>query len=299
MKLLLKLAAFAIVLLALFTLVLGLALRNNPAREAIGTMATTPSQEATIEYYASGPDRGETVVLLPSFARAVSDFNELVPVLNEAGYRTLAIQFRGVEGSTLPDSDMTLHDYAADVKAVLDKEQVVSALVVAHAYGNRVARTFAHDYPGRSHGLVLLAAGGEEPTPKATSRAIIKAQLALLPASMRKDAVDFAFFAAGNPVPPWWVRGWYPRAGLAQANATRAMRTQRTDPAWAGAGNDPMVILEPAEDAAAAGAGESLRRRYPERVQLHIVPDAGHALLPEQPDLTARLVLEALSGFEQ
>lgn len=286
-------------MLVLMATIFSLAVRDTPARDPLGLEATTPSDQAAIEYFVSGPDSGNTVVLLPSYARSVADFNELVPALNNAGYRTLGIQFRGVEGSTLPDTDMTLHRYAADVKAVLDAQRIASATIVAHAYGNRVARTFAHDYPERSHGLVLLAAGGEEPTPKATSRAILKAQMAILPRSTRTEAVEFAFFAEGNAVPPWWVGGWYPKAGFAQAMATRAIQTPLTDPAWAAAGNDPIVILEPAEDAAAAGAGETLRQRHPDRVQLHIVENAGHALLPEQPDLTARLVLEALAGFEQ
>ena len=60
-----------------------------------------------------------------------------------------------------------------------------------------------------------------------------------------------------------------------------------------------MVILEPAEDAAAAGAGEVLRQRHPDRVQLRIIEQAGHALLPEQPELVARLILETLPEFER
>lgn len=277
-----------------------LGLRDNPGRAAIGAAAVTVSGGATIEYFVSGPEGGyPVVVLLPSYARSVSDFNELAYSLNQAGYLTVAVNLRGVEGSSLPDTDMTLHDYAADVKAVLDAERHTSAIIVAHAYGNRIARTFAHDYPDLSDGLVLLAAGGEEPTPQATSLAILKAQVSTLPRSIREESVRFAFFAEGNPVPAWWISGWYPAAGLAQANATRAIQTSRTNPLWAAGGNDPMVILEPAEDAAAAGAGEVLLHRHPGRVQLKIVKDAGHALLPEQPGEVARLVLEALSSVQR
>ncbi len=272
--------------------------RDNPARPALGAAAVVQSDCAEIQYYLSGPTEGESVVLLPGWARSVSDFNELVTELNTAGYRTLAINAQGIEGSTLADSDMTLHDYAADVKAVLDAEQYGSVVIVAHAYGNRIARTFAHDYPNRSHGLVLLAAGGEKPTPTVVSQAIMKTQFSLLPYATREKAVDFAFFAEGNTVPDYWVSGWYPRAGLAQANATRAISTDRTDPAWVAGGDDPMVILEPAEDAAAAGAGDVLKRRHPERVTLRFVKNAGHALLPEQPEETARLVLQALARFK-
>lgn len=292
-KLLLLLCVIAVLLVSLYKI----GLRDNPGRSAIGAAASVQSGSASIEYYVSGPAEGKPVILLPSWARAVSDFNELVTELNAAGFRTLAINARGVEGSTLPDSNITLHAYAADVKSVLDAEQYPSVAIVAHAYGNRIARTFAHDYPNRSHGLVLLAAGGEKPTPKAVSQAIMKIQFSLFPYAVREQATQFAFFAEGNTVPEWWVSGWYPAAGIAQANATRAISTDRTDQAWVAGGDDPMVILEPAEDAAASGAGEVLSQRHPDRVTLRIIDNAGHALLPEQPEETARLVIEAVAGF--
>ncbi|MFK7732543.1 MAG: alpha/beta fold hydrolase [Pseudomonadales bacterium] len=297
MNMLKKLLMLLCVLAALLVSLYKIGLRDNPGRPAIGVATSVQSGSANIEYYVRGPAEGTPVVLLPGWARSISDFNELVTELNAAGYRTLAINARGVEGSTLPDSDMTLHAYAADVKSVLDTEQYSSVAIVAHAYGNRIARTFAHDYPNHSHGLVLLAAGGEEPTPKAVSQAIMKIQFSLFPYAVREQATEFAFFAEGNRAPQWWVSGWYPTAGIAQANATRAISTGRTDPAWVAGGDDPMVILEPAEDAAASGAGEVLMQRHPNRVTLRIIDKAGHALLPEQPEETARLVIEALAGF--
>ena len=45
------------------------------------------------------------------------------------------------------------------------------------------------------------------------------------------------------------------------------------------------------------GSGAVLRDRHPERVELQFIDNAGHAHMPEQPDETARLVLEALSDF--
>lgn len=295
-----RLILIAISVFFIFVALLMLGVRDNPGREPIGAASVTSSGGATIEYFVNG-SRGSypVVVLLPSYARSVSDFNELVSSLNQAGYQTVAVNPRGVGGSSLPDIDLTLHDYAADVKAVVSAEQLTSVIVVGHAYGNRIARTFAHDYPDLSDGLVLLAAGGEKPTPKATSLAIIKAQISVLPWSIRKEAVSFAFFAEGNSVPDWWVSGWYPKAGLAQANATRAIQSSRTNPRWVTGGNDPIVVLEPVEDAAASGAGEVLLHRHPGRVRLEFVNDAGHALLPEQPESIARLVLEALSSLQR
>lgn len=107
------------------------------------------SGDAQIHYFASGNEPAPTVALLPSFARSASDFNELVAELNAAGYRTLAMQPRGVDGSTLPSWSMTLHGYAGDVRAMLAAEGISEpVIVVGHAYGNRVARSFASEWIG-------------------------------------------------------------------------------------------------------------------------------------------------------
>ena len=62
------------------------------------------------------------MILLPSFGRSVSDFNELAIGLSEAGHRTIAWPPRGIDGSTLPSGEIDLLDSAGDVLAVLDAE---------------------------------------------------------------------------------------------------------------------------------------------------------------------------------
>ena len=46
-------------------------------------------------------------------------------------------------------------------------------------------------------------------------------------------------------------------------------------------------MLVPLKDA------EALRARFPEQVELVVIPNAGHALLPEQPEL----VMDAITTF--
>jgi len=294
---------FRRILMALLVLVCALAvllycaLADNDARPAIGERRIAQSGELQIHYFSSGEKTATPVVLLPSYARSASDFNELINKLNLAGYRTLAVQPRGIDGSDLSSLNITYHDLAADLAAVLDAENFKSSVsIVAHAFGNRVARTFAKDYPNRSHQLILLAAGGEEPTPADVSSAIMKAVFGIFPDSQRREAVAFAFFAKASEVPNYWMNGWYPLAGLAQGNATAASTTEATNPRWAEGGNDQIVILQPDEDAAAEHGAASLLERFPQRVSVHLIKDAGHAILPEQPEQVASLVVGALDG---
>ena len=129
------------------------------------------------------------------------------------------------------------------------------------------------------------------PTPADVSNAIGQAMLDVTPAQMRRDAVAFAFFAEGNEVSADWLRGWYPRAGLAEQKAVGAMPYE----AWGHAGRAPVLVLQPASDKAAAEGGQMLKDAFPDRVEFVLVPGAGHALLPERPALVATEVRRFLS----
>lgn len=259
-----------------------LLLRDRPAEPAYGERVVIRGPAGELAYHRAGA--GEAVVLLPSFARSASDFNALARALQAAGYRSLALQPRGVEGSVLGGWRVGLRDYAADVAAMLDAEGVARAqAIVGHAYGNRVARVFATAYPARVEALVLLAAGGGSPPPPEVSAAIRKAVFGIGEAG-RAAAIAFAFFAPGNAVPAAWQRGWYPLAALQQTRAT----TAQDYAGWRDGGSAPMLLLQPADDLPAPPEqSRALAARHPERVRRELIAGAGHALLPERPDEVA------------
>jgi pimeloyl-ACP methyl ester carboxylesterase len=74
------------------------------------------------------------------------------------GFRLLRRQPRGSGASTGPMRGLTLHDYAADIAAVIVYETVVSVIVVGQALGNHVGCSLAIDGPERVRGLVMAAA---------------------------------------------------------------------------------------------------------------------------------------------
>ena len=88
--------------------------------------------------------------------------------------------------------------------------------------------------------------------------------------------------------------GWYPRAGLAQGRATASTPL----PQWSSGGSAPMLVVQPANDAAAPDGGEKLKRLYPDRVTTLNLENAGHASLPEQGAAIARIVLGHLASRE-
>lgn len=267
-----------------------LALRDRPARQALGERRTAKGAAGTIAYFASGS--GPAVLLLPSFARSASDFNELAAALNQAGYRTLAVQPRGADGSALGRYGATLHDFARDAVSVLDAEHAAAPVaIVGHAFGNRVARAVATDFPDRVERLVLLSGGGEVPTPPEAGRMVATALFGFWSAQARLDAVGNAFFADTNNVPPYWQEGWYPLTGLIQTRAT----TLTPFAEWGSGGKAPMLIVQALSDRLApASTAQRMVQRYSARVTWREIKGAGHAMLPEQPDQIATEVLAFL-----
>lgn len=274
----------------LFALCATMALRDRPARLALGEGRITHGAAGAIEYFASGS--GPSVLLLPSFARAASDFNELATALNRAGYRTLAVQPRGVGRSALGRYGATLHDFAHDVVSVLKAENIaVPVTIVGYAFGNRVARAAAENFPERVDRLVLLSAGGEAPTPPEAGRRVGVALFGFWSERARHQAISQAFFAEGQRVPAHWETGWYPLTGLIQTRAVALTPFAE----WGDGGKARVLIVQALSDRLAPPAlAHRMLERHPARVTWREIEGAGHAMLPEKPDQIASELLAFL-----
>jgi pimeloyl-ACP methyl ester carboxylesterase len=111
-----------------------------------------------------------------------------------------------------------------------------------------------------------------------------------LPREQHLAAVAKVFFARGHD-PAVWDRGWYPGVVESQRSALQATPVD----SWWGAGVAPLLVLQAEQDAAAPNENAAaLVDAYGKRVTVVEVANAGHALLPEQPDFIARSILDWL-----
>lgn len=240
-----------------------------------------------------------TVVLLASLGRPASDFNALVTTLAANGWRTLTVESRGV-GSWRGGGffgPANLSGFAADVIRVLDDaHEAAPVVVLGHAFGNRVARMVAERHPTRIAAVVLLAAGDQPQLPPHIERLLKLSTLSPLPFALRKAAVSRCFFAPGTAVSADWQRGWSAWAALAQSRAVRATPANQ----FHNSGNAPVLVVQPANDLVAPPkkTGLALVNDLGARGTLVIIPNAGHALLPEQPKAVAEAVLNFLNGLK-
>lgn len=283
-----------VVAVVIFAMAAYVFLSWHGARPAVGERKSVETDAGRIVYYDSGA--GVPVVLLPSLGRPASDFNELAAALNGAGYRTIGIDFPGIDGSSGKGltAKPSLSDYARDVSLVVEAIGLGEAdrvHLIGHAFGNRVARAFATDYGERTASVTLLAAGGYIEIPKELKRSILFCSLQFLPDSFREKKLRLAFFAPGSEIPEYWLDGWYFRAGVPQSRA--ALNTPLAE--WWAGGSAPILLLQADSDVLAPPANaEKMKEEFGDRVTVVMIPGAGHAMLPEQPEAIGEAVISFL-----
>jgi pimeloyl-ACP methyl ester carboxylesterase len=118
-----------------------------------------------------GPIDGEPVVLLHGWPERATVWRDVAPILNAAGYRTLAMDRRGFAPGARPKRirDYRLPILAADVAGLID-EVGGSAHVVGHDWGAAVAWTVAGHFPDQVRTLTAVSVGH----PAAFMKAMVK-----------------------------------------------------------------------------------------------------------------------------
>jgi len=240
--------------------------------------------DAQIETLAEG--EGPLVAILPSRGRGAEDYDDLSRRIAEAGHRVLRPLPRGIGRSRGVMQGLTLHDLARDVAAVIVHENAGPEILVGHAFGNWVARMTAADHPRLVRGVAILAAAAKT-YPKELAEAVTKCADTSLPDAERLEYLKYAFFAPGHDA-SGWLEGFYHEVNASQRSAGLATPLE----VWWGAGGAPLLDLQAERDAfRPRETAYDLAEELGERVSVAVIPDAGHALVPEQPAAVAAALL--------
>jgi pimeloyl-ACP methyl ester carboxylesterase len=252
--------------------------------------------DVRIEVIAEGS--GPPVVLLPSRGRAAEDFDVVAAGIAKCGFRVLRPQPRGAGRSSGPMKGQSLHDFARDTAAVIRHENAGPAVIVGHAFGNWVARMTAVDYPQLVRGVAIVAAAAKAypagfDGAKALSEAVRKSGDPALSDAERLNYLRVAFFAPGSDASVW-MQGWYPEVDEAQFAAGRATRQSE----WWPGGTAPLLDLQAALDPFKPRAVmNEIREEFGERATIVVIPNASHALLPEQPAAVVEAIVTWMDGL--
>ncbi len=233
------------------------------------------------------------VVMIPGGTRDPADYSAVSARLEKAGWSTAAVYSRGCGKSVGTDEGITLHDLADDVASIIEQLEAGPAIVVGHAFGNRIARCLAADKPKMVQCLILLAAGGKIPPTAQAMEATAKLWNRPSPEE-RRELMKTAFFAKNSNPDPWLQGSWPKAVGI---NRTVSMATSVAE--WWDGGSAPMLVIQGEEDQMAPlENGELLLRMQKDRVTLTTIPDAAHALPVEQPGKVADLIIDYIGKYE-
>ena len=265
----------------------GLVLLGVDAAQA-GEVGTVSRDGTIVQYHIDG--KGPIVLMIPSLGRPAADFDDLSAQLVAAGYTAIRPEPRGIGGSVGPMANVTLKDLADDAMATIPGGSG-PIHVVGHAFGQRVARMLAAQFPERVRSVVTLAAGGSAPMRPGAREALLASFDSALPAEAHLKAVGFAFFAEASNASAW-RDGWYPEVAKMQVAATQATKVEE----WWGAGKARMLVIQGLQDTVAPPEnGRMIKAEFGDRVTLEELDGAGHAMLPERPSQIARAVVDFLS----
>ncbi|MFW9877513.1 MAG: alpha/beta fold hydrolase [Candidatus Thorarchaeota archaeon] len=241
---------------------------------------------------------GNIIILLSRGDGEASTFNNFAPLLNQAGYKTIAINRRGFAGSKGPLENLTLHDLANDAARVIKMLGEKPVHVLGWAFGNRVARCLAEDYPQLVKTVILLAAGGRvPPDPETLKHFIVLGK----PDSNREErlkALKFLYFSPSSNTDTV-IRGFrgfrtWPEASRAHSKASQATPLME----WWNGGQAPMLVIQGLDDNTAVPEnGYILKKENEERVKLVNIENAGHFMIYEQPEEIAKEIISFLSSF--
>jgi pimeloyl-ACP methyl ester carboxylesterase len=273
-----------------------LILLGAASARAEGASEIVAYDDVRIEVIAEGS--GPLVVLLPSRGRAAEDFDVVAAGIAKAGFRVLRPQPRGAGRSSGPMKDLSLHDFARDTAAVIRHEGGGPAVLVGHAFGSWVARMTAVDHPQLVRGVAIVAAAAKAypagfDGAKALSEAVRKSGDPALSDAERLHYLRIAFFAPGSDAGVW-LKGWYPDVDEAQFAAGRA--TGQSE--WWPGGTAPLLDLQAALDPFKPRAMmNEIKEEFGERATVIVIPNASHALLPEQPAAVVEAIVAWIRGL--
>ena len=224
------------------------------------------------------------MVALPGRGADNTRYRTIGPLIAAEGYRVVAINQRGIRGSSGSLANLTLYDYARDVADVIDYFSVGKAHLIGWALGNRIQRTVATDFPEKVASVTLLGGWWSRSLDCGDRRA--RPTVRTLADCRREDvASEKTLFSPATPdaVVREYAENLAYWSDARQAQVAANQATPRAE--WWGGGDAPMLIVQGLDDLTApVGNGRQMLEAYVDRIELVEIADAGHLMGLENPN---------------
>ena len=252
----------------------------------------------------TGLDLG-TVVLVHGFGASTTEWLQLIPALNDAGFRTIAMDLRGHGWSTRPDGDYSIEGQATLVLDLLGRLDVDGFSLIGHSWGSAVALQTLLQARDRVDRVVLyngMFFDDQQPTLFDWARLPGLGEViygAIYPERV-EDKLAFAFYDPAAHITEDIVDQLHasmarPGTLAAALAGVRAMDYAPLEAAYASI-DQPVLLLWGREDEVTPlEYGERLQNQLP-NAQLIVIPRCGHLPMLEVPVRTSGEVVRFLEA---
>jgi pimeloyl-ACP methyl ester carboxylesterase len=287
---------------------------------------TTPTLR--IAYEAGGPSDAFPVLLLHGWPDDIRTFDHVVPVLQAAGFRTIAPYLRGFGDTTFVSADVMrsgeIVAMAQDAIDLADALELGKFAVIGHDWGARIAYALAITVPQRVTRMVTIAVGwqpGELPTPALKQAQAYWYQWFMATErgreSVRRNGKAFARIQWDNWSPPgWFDDAVFARTAKSFENPDWPDITWHSySVRWGEADKDPRyaeldhrvhaarsisvptLMIQGASDAVTLPEStENKDKFFTGGYVRHVIPGIGHFPTREAPETVNKLILDFLQA---
>ena len=113
-------------------------------------------------YYDKIGNKKDVIVILPGWGNTKDTFKTMIDSLKD-NYTIYIVDYPGFGKTPFPKKVLTMHDYAALIITLFDKEKITNPYIIAHSFGGRIAILLTGLYNIRVKKLLLIDSAGIKP----------------------------------------------------------------------------------------------------------------------------------------
>jgi pimeloyl-ACP methyl ester carboxylesterase len=256
----------------------------------------------------AGQANGRTVVLLHGMNFAGFYWANVIDVLRKDGYRVVVTDQIGFGRSSKPIIPYNFHDMALNTNRVMEHLGIAKAAIVGHSMGGMLAARFASSYPAVTERVVLYDPIGLTDArferPYRSTDEVYKGMLAF--SYQQAYATIKRYFPTPESWKPeyeklvrlmyaWTLTGDWPRMAMVRTLLQQMVYADPVVDDWAHIKAKALVIGGEKDGPDFPKLAKHVADTIP-GAQLYLVPNAGHVLHFETPDVFNRELLKFLKA---
>ena len=243
---------------------------------------------------------GEPITFIHGLGDNLNIWVNQVPIFSQ-DYRVLTYDVRGFGRSDKPPGSYTVEAFAQELCSLLTKLGIERSIIVGFSMGGVIAMRFALDSPGMTAALVIASSSSEINqnavnrflgwVEKANNQGFAGLVDAYLEGRFHPDFVrDNPEFIAG------WKEEWTGNDLHGWTQAALAM-TRYNYTAELGNIRCPTLVVVGDKDVSVGVGGSVIMHRHIQGSQLEIIPNIGHGIAREKPEVFNRVLREFLDSL--